>query len=202
MIHGDMLGERARLSPDRPALVEWATGRRLSFEELDRRAVGCARMWLYGLGLRAGDRIGVLADNRLELLDAFFAAGKSGVVLVPLNTRLAVPELEYIIRDCGLRALEYAGDYREAVRRLRPRVDVEHWVALDEPEGDDTAHDDLVVAHGAGSSVYRRCRPEEPYCLLYTSGTTGRPKGVITPHRMVAGMPTTPSRAGSSRSRT
>jgi len=186
MIHGDLLGERMRLSPDRIALVELASGRSFSFRDLDRRAVGCARMWLYGLGLRPGDRVGILAENRVEFLDAFFAAGKSCVVIVPLNTRLAVPELEFIIRDCGLRALIYDGEHRAKVRLLRPRVEVEHWIALDEAVEDDPSYEELVLTRGAGSSVYRRCRPEDPYCLLYTSGTTGRPKGVITPHRMVA----------------
>jgi len=186
MIHGDLLGERMRLSPDRTAVVEAESGRRFSYSELDRRAVGCARMWLYGLGLRPGDRIGILSGNRVEFLDAFFAAGKSCVVLVPLNTRLAIPELEYIIRDCGLRAVIYGGEYRSTVRLLRARVDVDQWIALDEPLPDDPTYEELVLTRGAGSSVYRRCRPEDPYCLLYTSGTTGRPKGVITPHRMVA----------------
>jgi fatty-acyl-CoA synthase len=186
MIHGDLLGERMRLSPERTALLELATGRSFSFRDLDRRAVGCARMWLYGLGMRPGDRVGILAENRVEFLDAFFAAGKSCVVIVPLNTRLAVPELEFVIRDCGLRALIYDGEHRAKVRLLRPRVDVEHWIALDEAVDDDPSYEELVLTRGAGSSVYRRCRPEDPYCLLYTSGTTGRPKGVITPHRMVA----------------
>ncbi len=186
MIHGDLLGERSALSPDRTALVELASGRRFTYQELDHRAIGCARMWLYGLGVRPGDRVGVLADNRVEFLDAFFAAAKSCIVLVPLNTRLAVPELEYIIRDCGLRAVMYGGEYRSVARLLRPRVDVEHWIAFDEPLPDDPTYDDLVLTRGAGSSVYRRCRPGDPYCLLYTSGTTGRPKGVIVPHRMVA----------------
>jgi len=58
-------------------------------------------MWLYGLGLRPGDRVAILSGNRVELLDAFFAAGKSGVVLVPLSTRLTANELEQIVRDCA-----------------------------------------------------------------------------------------------------
>ena len=187
MIHADILGERARLSPQNTAVVMASDGSRYSYAELDARAIGCARMWLYGLGLRPGERVGILSGNRLEFLDAFFAAGKSGVVLVPLNTRLTVPELEFIIRDCSLRAVLYAEEHRESVRRLRSRVDVAHWIALDEPaEPADPDYTDLVLTRGAGRSVRRKCRPEDPYCLLYTSGTTGRPKGVVTPHRQVA----------------
>jgi fatty-acyl-CoA synthase len=187
VIHADLLGQRARLSPDRTALVTVPGGSRLSYAELDRRAVGCARMWLYGLGLRPGDRVGVLSGNRIEFLDAFFAAGKSGVILVPLSTRLTPHELEFIVRDCSLKAVIYDGEYRSTIRLLRPRVDVERWIAMDEPVfPEDPDYNELVLTRGAGSSVRRRCRPEDAYCLLYTSGTTGRPKGVITPHRMVA----------------
>ena len=187
MIHGDLLGERARVSPERTALVTVTDGRRYSYRELDQRAVGCARMWLYGLGMRPGERVAILSGNRVELLDAFFAAGKSGVVLVPLNTRYTANELELIVRDCGPRALIYAGEHRAVVRRLRSRVEVDFWLALDEPDRDDDLHfGEMVLTRGAGVSVHRRCRPEDPYCLLYTSGTTGRPKGVITPHRQVA----------------
>jgi fatty-acyl-CoA synthase len=187
MIHGDILGERARVSPERTALVTVADGRRYSYRELDQRAVGCARMWLYGLGLRPGERVAILSGNRVEMLDAFLAAGKSGVVLVPLSTRLTANELEQIVRDSGSRALIYDGEHRGVVRRLRPRVEVEFWLALDERDRDDDLdYAEMVLTRGAGSSVHRRCRPEDPYCLLYTSGTTGRPKGVVTPHRQIA----------------
>jgi len=187
MICADILGERARLSPDRTALVEVASGKRFTYAELDGRAVRCARMWLYGLGFRPGTRVGILAGNRVEFLDAFFAAAKSGVVLVPLNTRLTAHELGFIVRDAGLKALMYDDDNRATVRRLRPGVEIDHWIAFDEPDDpDDPDYADLVLTRGAGSSVRRRCRPEDPLCLLYTSGTTGRPKGVITPHRQVA----------------
>ncbi|MCU0303768.1 MAG: AMP-binding protein [Thermoanaerobaculales bacterium] len=187
MICADLLGERARLSPARTALVEVATGRRFSYSELDGRAVRCARMWLYGLGLRPGSRVGILSGNRVELLDAVFAAAKSGIVLVPLNTRLTAHELGAIVRDAGIEAFHYDDANRATVHRLRATADIPHWIALDEPDDPaDGDYDHLVLTLGAGSSVRRRCRPEDPLFLLYTSGTTGRPKGVVTPHRQVA----------------
>ena len=187
MICADVLGARARLSPDRPALVEAASGQRYTYAELDGRAVRCARMWLYGLGFRPGTRVGILAGNRVEFLDAVFAAAKSGIVLVPLNTKLTPHELGFIVRDAGLKALMYDDEHRSTIRRLRATVDIDRWIAFDEQDHpDDHDYADLVLTRGAGSSVRRKCRPEDPYCLLYTSGTTGRPKGVITPHRQVA----------------
>ena len=186
MIHADLVGERARLSPGRTALVEVATGRRFTYLELDFRASSCARAWLFGLGLKPGDRVGILAGNRVEMVEAFCAAGKSGVILVPLNTRLTASELAGIVADCGLKALMYDGAFAEVVAELRRRVDVPRWVALDEPlDAGDSAYGELMAAE-PHTLVWQRPRPEHPYCLLYTSGTTGRPKGVIIPHRMVA----------------
>ena len=185
MICADIIGERSRLSPDRLAVVDVATGARLSYREMDRRASACARAWLYGLGLKPGDRMGILSGNRLEFLDAFFAAAKSGVILVPLGTRLTAAELAVIVSDCNLSALMYGAEHAGTVRELTAEADVGRLVALD-GEGEDLTWKTVLASIGEGEYVPPLCRPDDPYCLLYTSGTTGRPKGVITPHRMVA----------------
>jgi fatty-acyl-CoA synthase len=187
VICADIIGERSRLSPDRIAVVDVATGARLSYREMDHRAASCARAWLFGLGLKRGDRIGILAGNRLEFLDAFFAAAKSGVILVPLGTRLTAAELAVIVSDCGLSALVYGAEHAETVRELADQADVGRLVALDEDGSeDDLTWEGLLTSIDEGEYVPPVCQPDDPYCLLYTSGTTGRPKGVITPHRMVA----------------
>ena len=187
MICGDIIGQRARLSPDRTAIVDIQSGARLSYREANLRAAACARTWLYGLGLKPGDRIGILAANRLELLDAFFAAGKSGVILVPLGTRLTAAELAVIAADCGLSALVFGDEHLATVRELAGLADLGRLVALDEGAGLEAASwARLQERFGQGDYVPAVCGPEDPYCLLYTSGTTGKPKGVITPHRMVA----------------
>ena len=187
MIHGDVLGERARLTPDRTALVLVDSGERLTYRQLDERAARCARAWREGLGLGRGDRVGILAHNRAEYVEAFCAAGKSGVVLVTLGTRLTAHELTHIVADAGLRALLYDGGFAETVEALRGRVEVEHWVALDEPAAPaDRSWAALVEGFTAAGFERQGCDPEDAYCLLYTSGTTGAPKGVVIPHRQVA----------------
>ena len=187
MIHGDLLGERARLTPGKTALVTVPDGQRLSYAELDRRACRCAAVWRGALGLEKGDRVALLAHNRVEFIDAFFAAGKSGVVLVPLGTRLTAGELAEIIDDAGARALIYGGAFAGVVRQLRQEVELERWIALDEPATPgDAQFEELCRDTDPASWARERCSPEDPHCLLYTSGTTGRPKGVIIPQRMVS----------------
>jgi fatty-acyl-CoA synthase len=179
-----VLGVGSRLYPERTALVTVSNGARFSYRELDTRARRLAAMWRGTLALHPGDRVGVLAHNRVEFIDAFFAAAKSGLVLVPLNTRLTARELEHIARDAGLSAFLYDGAFLDVVGELADRWQPAHWLALDEPAVRSHCRlADLPVPEPLGFS---RPDPEDPCCLLYTSGTTGRPKGVIVPHRMVS----------------
>jgi fatty-acyl-CoA synthase len=184
MLHGDLLGERARLSPDKTALVFIPTGERLTYRQLDERASRTAAVW-HDLGVAKGDRIGLLANNRVEFLDCFFAAGKSGVVLAPLGTRLTAHELAYVVRDSGMRALAYDGAFAAIVRELRHFASLDHWIALDDPVDPADARLADLLSRIPDPRPRTPVSPEDPYCLLYTSGTTGKPKGVIVPHRMV-----------------
>lgn len=196
MIHGDLLGERARLTPGKTALVEIATGRRFTYTELDARAEHVAAALTAGLGLGKGDRVALLSGNRVEFLDIFFACGKSGVVLVPLNTRLTVPELEGILEDATPKALIYDNRYEETAQELLRRCPGVAGVSLDAPVapslGRSLTFGEILgglssdATRSAGATFSTRPGPEDLYCLLYTSGTTGKPKGVMVPHRMVS----------------
>jgi fatty-acyl-CoA synthase len=180
VISADLLGERARLTPDKTALVYVPTGERLTYGDLNRRAERCAMVWQESLGLRKGDRVAILSHNRVEYAEAFFAAGKSGVVLVTLGTRLTAAELEHVIRDSGARIVVYESGFSETADLLRTEVGVETWIDLDDDWPRMSANLDPK------EYLPEPCDAEDTYCLLYTSGTTGRPKGVMVPHRMVA----------------
>lgn len=186
MLHGDLLGERARLTPSKTALVDVLTGLRYTYAALDARAIATAQFLQRDLGLAKGERVGLLAGNSVEFLDVFFAAPKCGAILVPLSTRLTPHELEYVIRDSGMRALLYDATTLETVRALKGLVSLERWVTFDHRASDeDEVLAERIEAAPAGPWSPVRCDPEDPYCLLYTSGTTGRPKGVIIPYRMI-----------------
>lgn len=186
MLHGDVLGERARLTPHRTALVYVPTGERLTYAQLSERAGRCAALWRHGLGLAHGGRVAVLSHNRVEFLDAFFAAGRSGVVLVPLSTRATAHELGKILRDAEVSGVMYEGAFAPTVLALAESLPgISHWISFDDPAAENHGrYEELLPAEPFAPAV--PCSPEDLYCLLYTSGTTGTPKGVMVPHRMVA----------------
>jgi fatty-acyl-CoA synthase len=201
VISGDVLGERARLSPEKTAVVEVATGRRFTYAELDGRAKAAARGLIEGLGLKKGDRLALLAGNRVEFLDVFFACGKTGVVLVPLNTRQKAGELQGIVEDAQPKVLIYGAEFEETVEDLLRRIRGIKAVPLDAagaslepaapPLGRSLTFKEIFsslssVSAAASAAAEKAPGPEDLYCLLYTSGTTGKPKGVMVPHRMVA----------------
>jgi fatty-acyl-CoA synthase len=181
------LGERARLTPGKTALVVVDPPLRLTYAELDARARRCALVWRK-LGLGPGDRVAILAHNRVEYLEHFFAAGKTGSILVPLGTRLTPSELTPILEDSGARVVFYEHAFSPAVAALRETggLAVERWVALDPGVSADACYPSLAADCDVDSFFPARCNPEDIYCLLYTSGTTGQPKGVMIPHRQIA----------------
>src|SRR5215212_9389114 len=102
MFDADLLSERARVTPDRLALVSVESGERLTYAELNARAERAAAT-LRQLGIEPGDRFGLLAYNCPEFLEFFFAAGKIGAIVVPLSTRATAYELSHIVSDCAMK---------------------------------------------------------------------------------------------------
>ncbi len=191
MIAGDLLGERARLTPDKLALVTVPPtpgAERLTYAALDRRANLAARAFRERLGLAKGDRVGLLSGNRVDFLDVFFACAKAGTVLVPIGTRLTAIEIAHVVQDSGLDVLLYDADHAEHVRELASHASLRTAVALD-PETKAHPHDlDLpaeIEALPEAPPLREPLEPEDLWALLYTSGTTGKPKGVMIPHRQV-----------------
>ena len=187
MITGDILGERARLSPDAVALIHVPTRLQFTYAELNRRALQCARIWTDLCSLVPGDRVCILSENRVEYVDAFWAAGKSGIILVPLGTRSTAHELHQILADCGPRCLMYSARYAKLAQELQQLVAIEHLVSLDADDSTPKALSYVkAIDRVRPDPLPTRLQPEDIFCLLYTSGTTGRPKGVMIPHRQIA----------------
>lgn len=154
---------------------------RLTYAQLlDRvRRLGSA---LRGLGLRHGDRLAVLSTNCHRYLEAFYASALLGVVFVPLNYRAKLPELEHMLRAGRARLLLVAGRYRElAEKALAGAGVVERMLGLDVPCGGLPAYEQLL-AEASPECSQEGVEEEETAILMYTSGTTSRPKGALLTH--------------------
>ena len=183
---GTFLSKRARLNPKLEAVIDTHAGRRFTFAELNARSNRTARA-LAGLGISKGDRIGLLLMNGPEFIESFFGIAKIGGVVVPLNWRLVAAELAFILKDSGCRALIYGEEFAEVVADLYAdgdATDIERWIQV----GKDESRADFALGYDKLQSEASDAEPEvtagddDMLYILYTSGTTGLPKGVVHTH--------------------
>ncbi|MCO4773154.1 MAG: AMP-binding protein [Deltaproteobacteria bacterium] len=182
MLHGDWLARHARSTPDAVALVDLDHGRSLTYASLSRGADQAAAVLRRVFGIQPGDRVAVLAANRSEQVELLVACGRIGAILVPLNWRLAVPELAFVLADADPALLLVGATQVRALAGLRAGG---HWsgptAALDESEAGDPLWSALTV-EAAPFETEAPVTESTPWMLLYTSGSTGRPKGAVLTH--------------------
>jgi len=180
----DWLDKRAKLTPDRVALIDYASGAETTYAEWNARANRTAN-YLRSLGVGKGDRVAVYASNCPEYLDLFWAAAKIGAILQNLNWRLTVHELEGIVESGAPKVVVYSADWRPQLEELKPGfTTVEHIVAISGPGADerDFAERDAMDATLADPPELVM---DDPWGIYYTGGTTGLPKGAVLTHRNV-----------------
>ncbi len=184
---GQTLTRRTRRMPNREALVETDSGRRFTYTNLNERTNRLAN-GMTNIGIKAGDRVAILLMNCSEFVETFFAVGKLGATLVPLNWRLTSDELEFILKDSGSTALIFGPEFAKQVAEIQSRGDRTHLSRYIQLGGETAgfAHDftGLTAKHthveptisGGGDDLL---------FIMYTSGTTGLPKGVMHSHNTV-----------------
>jgi fatty-acyl-CoA synthase len=180
MSHAEQLARLARKHPDRLALM--CVDEERTFHDLDLRVTKLAQA-LRARGVGAGDRLAILMGNSLEMVETFFAGWRLGAVVVPVNFRFVASEAHYVIADSGASAIVVDDGLLALVRQERGslrelRTVIVHGRAR--PEGCERFDDLLAEDHGPMAPI--DVPDHAPAVIMYTSGTTGRPKGAVLTH--------------------
>jgi fatty-acyl-CoA synthase len=175
---GSWPARRARMSPSRPAIV--CGDEQLTYAELAERVARLAR-GLREVGVRRGDRVAYLGPNLPSFVETMFAATALGAVFVPLNTRLAAGEVQYQLEDCDARLLVFAPQGASVVEALDTGSRTVVAVAGADVSAGQRDYETLLDT-GSPEPLDETVARDEPAIIMYTSGTTGRPKGAVLTH--------------------
>src|SRR6056297_362024 len=185
---GEFLATRTHMNPRKEALYVVASDMRVIYQELNARSNRCANV-LVSLGLERGDRVALLANNGHQFAECFFGAAKTGLVVMPLNWRLTAPELAFILKDGGATVLVFDAEFLPVVEELRAMgeagSDVQHWICIGSSAVEFASDYDTALESSEETEPSRKSQPDDDLFIMYTSGTTGNPKGVVHTHNTV-----------------
>ncbi|MFZ9406248.1 MAG: acyl-CoA synthetase [Burkholderiaceae bacterium] len=174
--HHDWIAHHARHAPNDPAQTDLYSGRSFTYAQMNARVDALARWLQESAGVKPGERIATLCHNSTDCNEIMFAAARVGAIHLPINWRLAVPELEFILKDAEPRVLFFSEEFTTQAGELNQRCPLPHLVL--KREGEDSDYERIMAQGGspARPHVAQLC---DPWIILYTSGTTGRPKGAL-----------------------
>jgi fatty-acyl-CoA synthase len=181
---GDWIRKWSSLQPRKRALI--FEDRPFTYQELNLRTNQLCHL-LLDLGVQKGDRVSVLLYNGHPYLEIFFALSKIGAILVPLNWRLTGPELEFILKDSGTRLIIFDPEFKEVLASIHPHLNLSNgdYISIGSPcpAWAKDYEKGLLECPVREPHLQVSVGDEDPHMLMYTSGTTGLPKGAILSHR-------------------
>ena len=178
----DWLSCHADRTPDKTAWVDLHSNRSFTYAQANDRAARLGAYLQSKCGIKKGDRIGVLAMNSTDMFEVQFACAKIGAVYLPLNWRLTVTELTFIIEDAGPAAFVFDRAFAAEVAELQDLIDLPHCVETT-GGGGDTPYEAAIASAGAEPEAVELSH-DDTWTIMYTSGTTGLPKGAVNTYRM------------------
>ncbi|MFS0674475.1 class I adenylate-forming enzyme family protein [Ornithinibacillus sp. 179-J 7C1 HS] len=170
----DWLQSRVNISPEKQAVVDAMTDDSWTYKELHERTNIIANFFLTK-GVKKGDRVAILAPNHIGYLDFFFACMRIGAIFIPLNWRLSTDELTYVIEDSKPKIIGTAPSFLDKLQQTGLDADIIH---IDDNHYYRTLNYEQHIFEVA-------MKEEDPLAMIYTGGTTGRPKGVVLSHRSI-----------------
>ncbi len=176
----DWIAHHATYAPDSLAQQDLHSGRRFTYRQMHGRVDRLAAYLQQMSGIAAGDRVATLCHNSTDNYEILFACQRAGAVQLPLNWRLAVPELEFIVKDAEPRVLIYGAEFAEQARELARLCGIPHLLL--KRDGEDSPYEAAIAGMTAGPTPVSRSL-SDVWILMYTSGTTGRPKGAQITYR-------------------
>lgn len=177
---GAWLSTRRQKNPDKFALIT-GDGEGMSYRELADLTDAMSGM-LWQRGVRRGDSVAFLGENSPEFLMVLFGCAQLGAVFVPINTRLAPPEITHVLRDSGARVLVHDAGFSDRLRPLAETADAPHLICTEPSESDRTPGLREQLRAGFNGHVDVGVTHDDPAVILYTSGTTGKAKGAVLSH--------------------
>ncbi|MHA2044312.1 MAG: acyl-CoA synthetase [Candidatus Thorarchaeota archaeon] len=182
---GDWTGRRALLTPNKEAIVDNIQNKRYTFQDMEKRANQVARV-LLDSGVQKGDRVGVYSKNRFDFLDILFACGKIGAILTPFNIRLTTPETEYLLKKTNPSMVFYDPSLGSQFNEIRSLLEKSQVVVMGDKMIDTDPDIHSLMTRQSSSAVERlSLTMDDPYFIVFTGGTTGRPKGAVLSHGLV-----------------
>ena len=175
----DWIAHFARRTPDKIAVVDLASERRFTYAQFDARIARLATHLREQLDVARGDRVAVLALNTTDTLEVQFACGRLGAIFLPLNTRLTVPELQFIVGDAAPKVMIHDADLADTALSVAGLCNVASRLLLG-PDGSYEA----AIATAKPLAAREPITLDDVSTIMYTSGTTGLPKGAIITHGM------------------
>ena len=181
---GDWVRKWASIQPYKTAIISEEST--LTYRDLSTRVKQLANL-LRKKGIQKGDRVAVLLYNSEEYIEIVLALSDMGAILVPLNFRLSGPELEFILRDSGSDSLFFGEEFMDVVRAIKPKISIreENYICVGSAVCSWAINYEKTVREESFEEpdVKRPMDGEDPQIIMYTSGTTGLPKGAILSHR-------------------